>query len=428
MQGDEAKHLAIAAVCGAALGAVAGAFGYATLSTPIISRRSSCSSCLENASPSHSGKYSVIGKGDEETISEQDAARLLKELNKRMESLEKAVRSKLLSRSGTNSSIAGYVTAQESSASSEDDFQDVEADSGEDVFFQSSSSIKQRTKKATDGGLLNPDAGHLTPIVPNSTEPSAEAAELSVGCSSELIHVDYAQIDQYLCSELIDDNSKAYDDLTSLHQQNPSLDSDAQFLWRFAKSAHQKNLASSDPEEKKVHAFQAKELAFKALQCEGGEELADVHKWCAITIGNIGDYVSVQEKIANGSQFKERIDAAIKLNKKDEMSFYLLGRWCYSIYMMTWVERKVARSLVSDFPSATIDEALVAFQSSEAIKPGHWIDNQLYLAKCYVEKRDYTSAMAWLDKAMTLDCKPEDKSIRDEVEKLASKYSYYRKE
>lgn len=52
---------------------------------------------------------------------------------------------------------------------------------------------------------------------------------------------------------------------------------------------------------------------------------------CAITIGNIGDYVSLAEKISNGSVFKERIDSAIRLNNKDEMSYYLLGRWCYSV-------------------------------------------------------------------------------------------------
>ena len=63
--------------------------------------------------------------------------------------------------------------------------------------------------------------------------------------------------------------------------------------------------------------------------------------------------------------------------------------------MMTWVERKVATSYCADFPTATIDEALVAFQNSEALKPGHWIDNQLYLAKvciivsCHVSGSDF---------------------------------------
>ena len=42
-----------------------------------------------------------------------------------MESLEQAVRSRLMGKSGTNSSIAGYLTAPESPSEDDDDFQDV---------------------------------------------------------------------------------------------------------------------------------------------------------------------------------------------------------------------------------------------------------------------------------------------------------------
>ena len=129
--GEEAKHLAIAAVCGVAVGAVAGALGYAALSgTPAQSRRNSCIACSEQASPKHVNARVTVGEGDSSSMASEDAARLLHDLGKRMESLEKAVRSRLLSKSGTNSSIAGYLTAQESPSTSDDeDFQDVEADS-----------------------------------------------------------------------------------------------------------------------------------------------------------------------------------------------------------------------------------------------------------------------------------------------------------
>ena len=68
--------------------------------------------------------------------------------------------------------------------------------------------------------------------------------------------------------------------------------------------------------------------------------------------------------------------------------------------MMTWVERKVATSLVSDFPSATIDEALIAFQNSEGLKPGHWIDNQLYLAKVFVVVNSLSVAYLYVQSAV----------------------------
>lgn len=131
MQGsEEAKHLAIAAAVGVAVGAVAGALGYAVLnSTPLSSRRNSCDACAERSSPKHAGAVPAVGGGDESLMAGTDSAKLFQDLSKRMESLEKAVRSKLLSRSGTNSSIGGYLTAQESPSDSDDDFQDVDADS-----------------------------------------------------------------------------------------------------------------------------------------------------------------------------------------------------------------------------------------------------------------------------------------------------------
>lgn len=65
----------------------------------------------------------------------------------------------------------------------------------------------------------------------------------------------------------------------TLFLQNLTLDTDAQFLWRFAKSVHQKTLSASDVEVKKVHAFRAKELAFQALGSSSGDAIPDVHKW-----------------------------------------------------------------------------------------------------------------------------------------------------
>lgn len=55
--------------------------------------------------------------------------------------------------------------------------------------------------------------------------------------------------------------------------------SNPEFLWRYAKAVHQKNLASSDIHMKKDYAYRAKDLAFAALACDGGDGIADVHKW-----------------------------------------------------------------------------------------------------------------------------------------------------
>lgn len=129
--GEETKHIAIAATCGLAIGAVAGAIGYATLSrSSSPCGTGSCASCSNKLRALPSPVIEHADARGDQTPSTKDAAKMLENLSKRMESLEQAVRSKLLSRSGTNSSIAGYMTAPESPGESDDDeFQDVSGDS-----------------------------------------------------------------------------------------------------------------------------------------------------------------------------------------------------------------------------------------------------------------------------------------------------------
>ena len=101
---------------------------------------------------------------------------------------------------------------------------------------------------------------------------------------------------------------------------------------------------------------------------------ADVQKWYAITLGSIGDYQGeivlfcfrvlcmgshckllgvlslkfgvlsilssfdsgTQERILNGFKFKDHIQYAITLRPDDPTLHYLLGRWCYAVYMLSW--------------------------------------------------------------------------------------------
>ena len=71
--------------------------------------------------------------------------------------------------------------------------------SSEDIFFHSLSSLKRN--KASQG----------TPPE-NTLVSSSDATATSAG------EVDYAEIDRCLCSEQTEENSKAYDDLSTLHQ------------------------------------------------------------------------------------------------------------------------------------------------------------------------------------------------------------------
>jgi len=49
--------------------------------------------------------------------------------------------------------------------------------------------------------------------------------------------------------------------------------------------------------------------------------------------------------------------------------------------MLSWIERKLAATIFSAPPTATVDEALVCFLKAEELDPGFYKANQYYLAK-----------------------------------------------
>lgn len=217
--------------------------------------------------------------------------------------------------------------------------------------------------------------------------------------------------------------------LQLLQRAESQLGNEAEFLWRYAKSAYnvsQIEGALGNEETKKSLVYKSHELASKALSIDSIN--ASAHKWYAITLGSLGDYEGMQVKIQNGFTFKDHIEKAIVLQPDDPSSHHLLGRWCYGVYMLSWVERQVAGTLFAAPPTSTVEEALTNFVNAEKLNPGKWKENQLFIAKCLIEKRDYYKAVEWLDKATSLPVvSQDDRTAQQEIDGLLYKYSGYRR-
>ncbi|MED6253040.1 Regulator of microtubule dynamics protein 2 [Ataeniobius toweri] len=109
----------------------------------------------------------------------------------------------------------------------------------------------------------------------------------------------------------------------------------------------------------------------------------------------MAEYDTIQNKIKNGYIFKDHLDKAIELKPQDPLSYYLLGRWCYAVAQLSWIERKVAATLFGEPPSATVEDALKNFLKVEEIHPAYSKLNYVFLAKCY-------KALGQTDKAMKM--------------------------
>ena len=196
-------------------------------------------------------------------------------------------------------------------------------------------------------------------------------------------------------------------------------------MWRKAKVCHL--LGSSvekqgDKERKKELAFEKLECAKKALELD--DKCVESHKWYAIAIGSINDYVGTKEKIENGYEFKKHLDFALEMKPDDATLHHLLGRWACEVSNLSWLERKLAASLFAQVPETSADEALKSLLQAYKIKP-EWKQNIYYICKTLISLKRSKEATEWIEKGLT--CKIEDDDDQVTHEKLINLRSKYSK-
>ncbi|XP_053330500.1 regulator of microtubule dynamics protein 3 [Spea bombifrons] len=191
------------------------------------------------------------------------------------------------------------------------------------------------------------------------------------------------------------------------------------FLWRLARSYSDMCDTSEDVQEKKTYAFDGKEEAENALR--KGDQSAECHKWFAILCGQLAEHEVIQKRIQLGNLFKEHIEKAISLKPDDTRCYYLLGRWCYQVSNLGWLERKTASALYENPPNATVHEALQNFLKSEELMPGYSKALRIYIAKCYKDLGNLAMAAHWLKLAAELpSITKEDHEMASTMDEIAT--------
>jgi hypothetical protein len=174
-------------------------------------------------------------------------------------------------------------------------------------------------------------------------------------------------------------------------------------------------------DEKKRLAFQTLKLGEEALS--KGPDSAECHKWYAIAIGGVSDFVPIKEKIQNGSYFKEHVDAAIALSPNDATLHHMLGRFCHQIANLSWIERKVANTLFGQVPAVTLTDAVQHLRKAYDLK-SDWKENILYLAKCNIELKQMETSRNLIEEGISLPIRGEDDEIcHKELLLLKNRYS-----
>uniref|UniRef100_A0A8D3B6I7 Regulator of microtubule dynamics protein 3 n=1 Tax=Scophthalmus maximus TaxID=52904 RepID=A0A8D3B6I7_SCOMX len=179
-----------------------------------------------------------------------------------------------------------------------------------------------------------------------------------------------------------------------------------EFLWRLARAYSDMYGATEDKQKKRTYAQQGREEAELALKKNGLN--ADCHKWFAVLTGLSSQNDSMHGKLKSSHILKEHLDRAMALRDDDPMCFYLLGRWCYEVATLDWLERKAAAALYQSPPSSTLHEALENFLKAEELSPGFSKTMRLYIAKCHRELGNTSEATNWTELALNMSTGSDD--------------------
>jgi tetratricopeptide (TPR) repeat protein len=201
----------------------------------------------------------------------------------------------------------------------------------------------------------------------------------------------------------------------------------AEVLWRLTKALRLLGTAAQkkgDKDKQKDLAFETLRVAKEALNA--GPENADCHKWYAVAVGSISDFVTTKEKIQNGGEFKLHVDRALALRQGDATLYHMRGRWAFEVASLTWIERKVASTLFSKVPEASVEDAVDFLLKAHVIN-SNWKENVLCVAKCYIALKRFQEAIEWIDRGIELETRGEDDQMaHSELLSLQTKYSKYR--
>lgn len=178
-------------------------------------------------------------------------------------------------------------------------------------------------------------------------------------------------------------------------------------VWRAARAAHD---AANVPG---VAAGTKKELILEALRLiREAKALAPgvgaVCRWSGTILSAAGAFQGTTEYIKNAFFIRADWEDAVTINPNDASALHLLGRWHYDVATMSWLTRTAAATFFATPPSSTLADAVSHFERAEAISPGFWIANQLWLAKTHYAMGNKAEAVRWAASAVRIAVRTSD--------------------
>lgn len=125
----------------------------------------------------------------------------------------------------------------------------------------------------------------------------------------------------------------------------------------------------------------------------------------------------IKSQLSYSRLFKQEAEKAIALDPKQDVAYYLLGRWSYGIANVGFFSRTYVRVIYGGLPKATVKDAVAYFQKACALAPNRIIYHA-GLAMAYEALGEKKLELAQLQTCCALKpSSPEDVSAQHEADR-----------
>jgi tetratricopeptide (TPR) repeat protein len=134
------------------------------------------------------------------------------------------------------------------------------------------------------------------------------------------------------------------------------------------------------------------------------------HASLAVCFAKACPLADIKDAVAYSRLLKAEAETAVRLNPREDVAYYLLGRWNCGVANMGILAAAYVRVVYGGLPSASNEEAIADFKKAIAIAPDHPIYHA-GLANVYKITGQTAAAQAEFKKCVAL--KPSDRNDRD---------------
>ncbi|CAH0563994.1 unnamed protein product [Brassicogethes aeneus] len=155
------------------------------------------------------------------------------------------------------------------------------------------------------------------------------------------------------------------------------------------------------------------------------EDNPNIYKWLAIMTNYNSGIEGLESRIKTYPLVREHLQKACDLNPNDFCVNYMLGKLCYELANLSWLQKTIAKYFFEEPPKATYEEAYAYLVKAEELQPRCFIPNVYLLGESCVKLKMFYRAKYYLTLVINLSKEKGEQKYANKAKQIIDKLEKY---